>query len=368
MAEYLQAPPRRKALGLLADALTSGQEALNTVNLPYVGGLGGLLFGQAPQYLQDVSYGMPAFRGGNAATGGLGTFTPDTRMLDVATLPFVGAGAAKAGQVGAKTLGKEVARQVETGTGLIGSNVLDPRQFATAYHGSPYLFEQFDPTKVGSGVGKNAFGQGTYFSESQDVAKEYLAPKANSSVANFLYKDKPINPNNEAQRSAAFALNYFNGDKAQILNMYKPSYFESSSGKQFKKYIENMDIADIKPAGTLYKVDIPDKDIPKMIAWDKPIKDQPEVFNLIKSNIKDEDILKTFEHNAEKGITGSNAYSNYISGKTDTEKSKNALELGIKGIKYLDPKYINKDFEPYIQNYVVFNPEQVKILEKGLLK
>ena len=127
MAEYLQAPPRRKALGLLADALTSGQEALNTVNLPYVGGLGGLLFGQAPQYLQDVSYGMPAFRGGNVATGGLGTFTPDTRMLDVATLPFVGAGAAKAGQVGAKTLGKEVARQVETGTGLLGSNVMNPR-------------------------------------------------------------------------------------------------------------------------------------------------------------------------------------------------------------------------------------------------
>lgn len=129
MAEYLQAPPRRKALGLLADALTSGQEALNTVNLPYVGGLGGILFGQAPQYLQDVSYGMPAFRGGNVATGGLGTITPDTRMLDVATLPFVGAGAAKAGQVGAKTLGKEVARQVETGTGLLGSNVLDPRQY-----------------------------------------------------------------------------------------------------------------------------------------------------------------------------------------------------------------------------------------------
>ena len=239
---------------------------------------------------------------------------------------------------------------------------------ATAFHGSPYVFDKFDPSKIGSGVGKNAFGEGTYFSESKDIAKEYLAPKANSSVANFLYKDKPIDPNNEAQRSAAFALNYFNGDKSQILNMYKPSYFESSSGKQFKKYIENMDIADIKPAGTLYKVDIPDKDIPKMIAWDKPIKDQPEVFNLIKSNIKDKDILKTFEYNAEKGITGSNAYLNYIGGKTDTEKSKNALELGIKGIKYLDPKYINKDFEPYIQNYVVFNPEQVKILEKGLLK
>jgi hypothetical protein len=235
----------------------------------------------------------------------------------------------------------------------------------TAYHGSPYVFDKFDPSKIGSGVGKNAFGEGTYFSESKDIAKEYLAPKANSSVANFLYKDKPINPNNEAQRSAAFALNYFNGDKAQILNMYKPSYFESSSGKQFKKYIENMDIADIKPAGTLYKVDIPDEYIPKMIAWDQPIKEQPEVYNLIKNNIKDQDILKTFEHNAEKGITGSNAYLNYIGGKTDTEKSKNALELGIKGIKYLDEG--SSKAGKGINNFVVFDPTEVKILEKGLL-
>jgi hypothetical protein len=109
MAEYLQAPPRRKALGLLADALTSGQEALNTVNLPYLGGLGGLLLQQAPQYLQDVSYGMPAFRGGNVATGGLGTLTPDTRMLDVATLPFLGAGAAKAAQLGTRTVARPIA-------------------------------------------------------------------------------------------------------------------------------------------------------------------------------------------------------------------------------------------------------------------
>jgi len=109
MAEYLQAPPRRKALGLLADALTSGQEALNTVDVPYLGGLGGLLLQQAPQYLQDVSYGMPAFRGGNVATGGLGTLTPDTRMLDVATLPFLGAGAAKAAQVGTRTVARPIA-------------------------------------------------------------------------------------------------------------------------------------------------------------------------------------------------------------------------------------------------------------------
>jgi hypothetical protein len=237
---------------------------------------------------------------------------------------------------------------------------------ATAFHGSPYLFDKFDPTKVGSGVGKNAFGQGTYFSESQDIAKEYLAPKANSSVSNFLYKDKPIDPNNEMKRSAAYALNYFKGDKESILKMYKPEYYESGSGKQFKKYIDTMNFADIKPAGTLYKVDIPDKDIPKMLEWDKPIKDQPEMFSLIKSNIKDSDIRKTFENNVKSGITGSNAYSNYIGGKTDAEKSRNALQLGIKGIKYLDEG--SSKAGKGINNFVVFDPSQVKILEKGLLK
>lgn len=247
---------------------------------------------------------------------------------------------------------------LQTGFDFMGGGLLGQ----TAYHGSPYLFNKFDPSRAGSGVGKNAFGQGTYFSESQDIAKEYLAPKANSAVSNFLYKNKPIDPNNEMKRSAAYALNYFKGDKEKILSMYKPEYFESGSGKQFKKYIDTMNFADIKPAGTLYKVDIPDEYIPKMIDWDKPIKDQPEIFSLIKNNIKDNDILKSFENNAKSGITGSNAYSNYIGGKTDAEKSMNALQLGIKGIKYLDEG--SRAAEKGTTNYVVFDPTNVKILER----
>tara|TARA_R110000868_G_C10780191_1_gene755443 strand:- start:44 stop:1015 length:972 start_codon:yes stop_codon:yes gene_type:complete len=323
MAEYLQAPPRRKALGLLADALTSGQEALNTVNLPYVGGLGGLLLGQAPQYLQDVSYGMPAFRGGNVATGGLGTFTPDTRMLDVATLPFVGAGAAKAGQVGAKTLGKEIARQVETGTGILGSNVLDPRQYATAYHGSPYMFDKFDIDKVGTGHGAQSYGQGMYFSE-------------NPKVADY-FKDR-LFPTKEFLQAV---------DKGEYNDLHK-----------------------FVTKGNLYKVDIPDTSIPKMLDWDKPLGEQNLPIKDLLSQFKGNRLGRMTAYAKNNDVPAGSFYTALSEELGSQEKATKALQkAGISGVKYLDAT--SKDLGQGTRNFVVFDPSNVKILERnnqGLLK
>ena len=368
MAEYLQAPPRRKALGLLADALTSGQEALNTVNLPYVGGLGGLLFGQAPQYLQDVSYGMPAFRGGNVATGGLGTFTPDTRMLDVATLPFVGAGAAKAGQVGAKTLGKEVARQVETGTGLLGSNVLDPRQYATAYHGSPYMFDQFDIGKVGRGEGAQAYGHGVYFAENPKVAEEYRN-------ALKFDNDLKITTNGDVVTQKALAMS--NMDKDKAISMLKAGQVDNvKMPESFANYmVENTFAKMQNPSGTLYKVDIPDTSIPKMLDWDKPIKEQKSIMQALKKASKQKDefannILK-YDLVDEPTLLGKDLYDklNYQFGENQSLSSDYLSKFGLKGIKYLDEG--SRGTGKGTSNFVVFDPSQVKILErnnKGLLK
>ena len=51
----------------------------------------------------------------------------------------------------------------------------------TAYHGTPHTFPgtaenplgEFDPTKIGTGEGAQAYGHGLYFAENEDVAKEY---------------------------------------------------------------------------------------------------------------------------------------------------------------------------------------------------
>lgn len=380
MAEYLQAPPRRKALGLLADALTSGQEALNTVNLPYVGGLGGLLFGQAPQYLQDVSYGMPAFRGGNVATGGLGTITPDTRMLDVATLPFVGAGAAKAGQVGAKTLGKEVARQVETGTGILGSNVLDPRQYATAYHGSPAIFDQFDINKLGSGEGAQVYGHGMYFAENPTVAKEYQNRLADfGSPYTFQYKDKIYEPsyldNVKDPVRHAISLTYHQG-KPQAQKIAKIGLEDTAKGEPYalemggKEYYQKMlDTAkslskkDIKAQqGAFYKVDIPDEYMPTLLNWDTPISKQSiDIQNTLKP-YAEQAVRATKNYKDWLDVTGGDAYKYMSANISKPDASKTLNELGIKGIKYLDQ---GSRKAGGTSNFVIFDPSTVKILERN---
>lgn len=46
-------------------------------------------------------------------------------------------------------------------------------QMIRAYHGSPYDFDKFDLSKIGTGEGAQAYGHGLYFSENPAVAKQY---------------------------------------------------------------------------------------------------------------------------------------------------------------------------------------------------
>lgn len=42
-----------------------------------------------------------------------------------------------------------------------------------AFHGSPYDFDRFDASKIGRGTGRQAYGHGFYFSESEPLADTY---------------------------------------------------------------------------------------------------------------------------------------------------------------------------------------------------
>jgi hypothetical protein len=114
----LKASPRNRFVGLLADALQAGKSGLDTVQLPVIGGFGSLLMGDAPELVNEVAYYGPQalVKGGNAATGGLGTFRPDPRILDVAG---VAAGAPGAGGL-AKQTNKELVEFLRKGGYLKG--------------------------------------------------------------------------------------------------------------------------------------------------------------------------------------------------------------------------------------------------------
>jgi hypothetical protein len=46
-------------------------------------------------------------------------------------------------------------------------------KYIRAYHGSPYDFDAFDASKIGTGEGNQAYGHGLYFSSNAAVAKQY---------------------------------------------------------------------------------------------------------------------------------------------------------------------------------------------------
>lgn len=53
------------------------------------------------------------------------------------------------------------------------ASLLPDSRYIRAYHGSPYDFDRFDASKIGTGEGAQAYGHGLYFADAEDVAKHY---------------------------------------------------------------------------------------------------------------------------------------------------------------------------------------------------
>lgn len=226
----------------------------------------------------------------------------------------------------------------------------------TVFHGSPHKFRKFDASKIGTGEGAQAYGHGLYFAQTPSVAKTYRNPEAAYQRASG-----HMNPKEE------FAFDLFSQGRNE----------EDVFSAMFQRYGKNaitdaeMDEIDnaIKSArtktkaGSLYTVDIPDEKIAQMLDWDKPIKNQPEVLRIIRSQINDADIAKSFDANVEKGISGANAMKNYVQGKTQADQSAVLQKLGVPGIRYLDQG--SRGGVKGTSNFVVFPGEEqhLKMLE-----
>jgi hypothetical protein len=250
----------------------------------------------------------------------------------------------------------------------------------TAFQGSPKLFDKFDKSKIGSGSGMD-YGYGGYFSESPSVATQYMgdADKFITTVDNQVL-DTPILQS--IIRMGGKPEEFIKSMSDKLKSQEKA--LKSASKEELLPGISDYDIAKMdynstlnkineaksyvgkniqkKREGNLYKVDIPDEQLPYFINWDSA-QQTPEVASILK--------------NAgiyNPGKTGQDLYFNAMdkAGNSDATKSgfQKASEylnsLGIKGNKYTDRTYGTVAKDP--TNYVVYNPEEIKILERnGLL-
>ena len=136
----------------------------------------------------------------------------------------------------------------------------------TVYHGSPHKFEKFDPSKIGTGEGAQAYGHGLYFAESPGVAQSY---KANLGTRKAEW-DELTKQRQDVQTELD---KYWQRDKN----------FNSKEASKLLRQQDKLN-AQIKEleAGSLYTVDLPDEKIAQMLDWDKPLSQQNEVIKALK--------------------------------------------------------------------------------------
>jgi len=250
----------------------------------------------------------------------------------------------------------------------------------TAYHGSPYRFDKFDPAKIGSGEGAQAYGHGLYFADNPKVAKSYqdtlgIQKTSMSQMANDNLSNYQITPSN-------------------IKHLHQVAVDKTIPIEKTAKVIKNANIAlrDVpddtlkniisefreQSKGSLYKVDIADEAIPKMLDFAKPLYKQSQAVKEIALEYMPalQERLKFTGGDGVFGLTGSDLFGvmqrykpggkKPIKGITGQDVTNKLMSKGIPGSKYLDQ---SSRFEGSgTSNYVVFDPEKIKILERnGLL-
>ncbi len=262
---------------------------------------------------------------------------------------------------------------------------------ATVYHGSPYKFDAFDASKIGTGEGAQAYGHGLYFADNPGVARSYSSmdhpalgadPRDEVTALRQNWQMGP-NPRNLSEDEVRSLMQDFptlapHRDNPDIVrNIARATNGAEPGGTVSPEAIYAFRALDKqlppKPVGSTYKVDIPDESIGKMLHWDLPLSQQPA--NVQKALLANEDLGSGITYrdwpgssyeppsgatNFSNGVTGADAWQELQKAWGPQKASEMLRQAGIPGIKYLDGG--SRGAGQGTHNYVLFDPAQVKIL------
>ena len=93
-----------------------------------------------------------------------GGFNPDAALHATLAAAPLAVGARIAPEVDAVTAAARQGRAAAAASESAAPSI-------NAYHGSPYKFDAFDASKIGTGEGAQAYGHGLYFADQEDTAK-----------------------------------------------------------------------------------------------------------------------------------------------------------------------------------------------------
>jgi hypothetical protein len=237
----------------------------------------------------------------------------------------------------------------------------------TVFHGSPYKFDKFDMSKIGTGEGAQAYGHGLYLAEAKGVGTEYaraLGPKTAMSDPEYVAAQARLGKFEDAvsRRYKQDALS-----PMEDIAFYSEKYPKRVISAADKIQAAEQAAYDKAKKGYLYKVDLPDEHIAKMLDWDKPLSQQsPEVQAAARKRLEE---LRAMGGSIPKDPTGEWIHKAF--GPQGAEKAIDGLygqsaasvrlrEAGIPGIRYLDQG--SRAGGAGTSNFVVFDPAHMNII------
>jgi len=222
------------------------------------------------------------------------------------------------------------------------------------YHGSPHRFEEFDASKIGTGEGAQAYGHGIYFAENPNVAEGYRKTLGE--------QQNPYKANVAMSRMAAL-VDEFDGDVEKAADRFMQSVYETPKTKA--KMRQNLidEFQTYSPKGQLYKADLPDEMVDRMLDWDKPLSEQPESVRKAVQQINAEFSVPYAKLDEPLGFYVGKL-GDAVGGHANASKLMSSY--GIPGIKYADAGSRGQGGTG-TRNFVVFPGEEkkVKILERN---
>lgn len=229
-----------------------------------------------------------------------------------------------------------------------------------AYHASPYDFDKFDASKIGTGEGNQAYGHGLYFAQSQAVMEEYyrqfkrLRPNTSGRWSPRTVKDAEDTVAKAGSVDVAI----------QHLEALLPSVAEDLSLRpQVEDAISYLQRGKA-PRARRYEVEIghPEREL---LDWDAPMSRQPKVVQRLFGELAMDmpgdggrvyrDIATRHGEAFDDDMTGVLA---------DQAAAQELLAEGIPGIRYLDQG--SRSSGQGTRNYVIFPgaEDQIRILRK----
>ena len=235
----------------------------------------------------------------------------------------------------------------------------------TVYHGSPHKWNQVDLSKVGTGEGAQAYGHGFYSAGAQGTAELYA--KEVKDMPEIMRLNREMSANVK-KRDALEEGKYAKGvDSVEV---------KASIDKLAEEYktLMNQKLSKVSDPGHLYKLDLPDTTIDKMLDWDAPLKEQSG--NVIdaaaalmarKSGIDPahpnyDSMVETIKSQLNtSNMTGAELYKSQ--GLAPEEASKVLYGMGIPGVKYYDAG--SRAAGDGTRNYVNFSADDILALTRN---